>query len=260
TAAGRFLVRDKPLNGGAFVVTLLDPLFVRAYHDMSTWFLSEKDDTTTFRAANGKHVWEYMGDEPKMNDVFNAAMAADSCLIGEVLVKEGKSVFEGVGSLVDVAGGTGTMARVIATSFPEMHCTVMDLPHVVSGLEGSRNLKFVAGDMFDSILAADAVLLKVTVTDWSDENCERILKNCKKAVTCDGKIGKVIFIDMVLGIKNLDEKTKAIQYSFDIEMMINIDGKERNEEEWAKLFIEAGFRTYHISPIFGARSLIEVYP
>ncbi|CAN1123596.1 Trans-resveratrol di-O-methyltransferase [Linum perenne] len=227
---------------------------------MSTWFLSEKDDTTTFRAANGKHVWEYMGDEPKMNDVFNAAMAADSCLIGEVLVKEGKSVFEGVGSLVDVAGGTGTMARVIATSFPEMHCTVMDLPHVVSGLEGSRNLKFVAGDMFDSILAADAVLLKVTFHDWSDENCERILKNCKKAVTCDGKIGKVIFIDMVLGIKNLDEKTKAIQYSFDIEMMINIDGKERNEEEWAKLFIEAGFRTYHISPIFGARSLIEVYP
>ncbi|CAN1797054.1 Trans-resveratrol di-O-methyltransferase [Linum perenne] len=156
-------VLDKPINGGTFVVMVLDPVLVRTYHDMSTWFLSEKEDPTPFHAANGKHVWEYMGDEPKMNDVFNEAMATDSCLVGELVVKEGKSVFEGVGSLVDVAGGTGTMAKAIATSFPEIDCTVMDLPHVVSGLEGSRNLKFVAGDMFESIPAADAVLLKVTL-------------------------------------------------------------------------------------------------
>ncbi|CAN1123593.1 Trans-resveratrol di-O-methyltransferase [Linum perenne] len=231
TAAGRYLVRDKPLNGGTFVVMALDPVLVSAFHDMSTWFLSEKDDTTPFHAANGKHVWEYMGDEPKMNDVFNAAMATDSCLIGEVVVKKGKTVFEGVGSLVDVAGGTGTMAKAIAASFPEMDCTVMDLPHVVSGLEGSRNLKFVAGDMFDSIPAADAVLLKWILHDWSDEKCVRILINCKKAVTCNEKVGKVIIIDMILGIKNLEEKTKAIQYAFDIEMMVNISGKERNKEE-----------------------------
>ncbi|CAN1797055.1 Trans-resveratrol di-O-methyltransferase [Linum perenne] len=219
---------------------VLDPVLVRTYHDMSTWFLSEKEDPTPFHAANGKHVWEYMGDEPKMNDVFNEAMATDSCLVGELVVKEGKSVFEGVGSLVDVAGGTGTMAKAIATSFPEIDCTVMDLPHVVSGLEGSRNLKFVAGDMFESIPAW-------ILHDWSE-------------VTCDEKIGKIIIIDMVLGIQNLDEKTKAIQYGFDIEMMVNISGKERNEEEWAKLFIEAGFNSYHISPILGARAIIEVYP
>ncbi|CAN1797053.1 Trans-resveratrol di-O-methyltransferase [Linum perenne] len=260
TAAGRYLVRDKPINGGTFVVMVLDPVLVRTYHDMSTWFLSEKEDPTPFHAANGKHVWEYMGDEPKMNDVFNEAMATDSCLVGELVVKEGKSVFEGVGSLVDVAGGTGTMAKAIATSFPEIDCTVMDLPHVVSGLEGSRNLKFVAGDMFESIPAADAVLLKWILHDWSEEKCVKILRNCKKAVTCDEKIGKIIIIDMVLGIQNLDEKTKAIQYGFDIEMMVNISGKERNEEEWAKLFIEAGFNSYHISPILGARAIIEVYP
>ncbi|CAN0915187.1 Trans-resveratrol di-O-methyltransferase [Linum grandiflorum] len=260
TAAGRYLVRDKPLNGGAFVVMLLDPVLVNAFHDMSAWFLSEKDDSTPFYAAHGKQVWEYMGDDLKMNDVFNEAMATDSCLIAKVAVKEGKAAFEGVGSLVDLAGGTGTMAKVIAASFPEMDCVVMDLPHVVSGLEGNGNLKFLAGDMFDSVPPADAVLLKWILHDWSDENCVRILKNCKKAVTATSYNGKVIIIDMVLGGKNLDEKTKTVQYGFDIEMMVNASGKERDEEEWAKIFVEAGFTRYHIRPIFGARSLIEVYP
>ncbi|CAI0458434.1 unnamed protein product [Linum tenue] len=89
-------------------------------------------------------------------------MARDSCMIAELVVKEGRSAFEGVGSLVDVAGGTGNMAKAVAKAFPGMSCTVLDLPHVVSGLEdGGNNVKYVAGDMFESIPAADAVLLKV---------------------------------------------------------------------------------------------------
>ena len=38
---------------------------------------------------------------------------------------------------------------------------MFDLPHVVSGLQGSENLKFVGGDMFEAIPPADAILLKV---------------------------------------------------------------------------------------------------
>ncbi|CAN1844558.1 hypothetical protein LINPERHAP1_LOCUS37503 [Linum perenne] len=37
---------------------------------------------------------------------------------------------------------------------------------------------------------------------------------------------------MVSGMKNLDEKSKTTQYGFGIEMMVNISGKKRNEEEW----------------------------
>ena len=45
--------------------------------------------------------------------------------------------FDGVDSLVDVGGGSGTMAKGIAEAFPDMDCTVFDLPHVVSDLQGS---------------------------------------------------------------------------------------------------------------------------
>jgi hypothetical protein len=42
-----------------------------------------------------------------------------------------------------------------------MDCTVFDLPHVVSDLQGSKNLKYAGGDMFEAVPPADALLLKV---------------------------------------------------------------------------------------------------
>ena len=59
--------------------------------------------------------------------------------------------FEGLDSLVDVGGGTRTMARIISEAFPHMKCIVLDLPHVVANLPDGENLKYVSGDMFQSI-------------------------------------------------------------------------------------------------------------
>ena len=53
------------------------------------------------------------------------------------------------------------MAKAISEAFPHIDCTVFDLPHVVSNLQGSKNLKYVGGDMFEAVPPADAVLLKV---------------------------------------------------------------------------------------------------
>ena len=46
---------------------------------------------------------------------------------------------------------------------------------------------------------------------------------------------------------------------FDLYMTI-INGIERDEQEWKSIFFEAGFSDYKISPVLGARSIIEVYP
>ena len=81
-----------------------------------------------------------------------------------LVVKDYKPIFEGLGSLVDVGGGTGTMGMIISEAFPHMKCTVFDLPHVVANLPASKNLKFVGGDMFQYIPPADAVLFKVCDT------------------------------------------------------------------------------------------------
>nr|POF02977.1 trans-resveratrol di-o-methyltransferase [Quercus suber] len=87
-------------------------------------------------------------------------MASDARLVMSVLVDKCNGVFEGLESLVNVGGSTGTVAKAIADVFPYMECIVFDLPYVVAELQGSENLKYLGGDMFEAVPPADAVLLK----------------------------------------------------------------------------------------------------
>ncbi|CAN1175230.1 Trans-resveratrol di-O-methyltransferase [Linum perenne] len=261
TVAGRFLIKgDQHYSGAAFALLVLDPVLMAQYHEMSTWFRSDKDDTTVFSHTYGKQTWEFMADMPNMSTLFNEGMASDSCLVAEVVVKECKDVFEGVKSLVDIGGGIGIMVKAIAAAFPQVDCTVLDLSHVVAGLEDSGNVKYIAGDMFEFVPPADAILLKWILHDWEDEPSLKILKKCKEAVTSKGKSGKVIIIDMVLDDESLDEKSKTAQYCFDVGIMVSQKGMERTEKEWDKLFSEAGFTRYQINKFLGTRAVIEVYP
>ncbi|PHU14640.1 hypothetical protein BC332_15845 [Capsicum chinense] len=122
-------------------------------------------------------------------------MESDALLVESIMIEHWKRVFEGLKSLVDVGGGNGVMTKAIANAFLQINCTIFELPHVIEGVEGCKNLAYVGGDMFKSIPYANAILLK-----------------------------------------------------------------ERNEQEWTKLFSDAGFSDYKIVPILGLRSVIEVNP
>ncbi|KAH7844107.1 hypothetical protein Vadar_024405 [Vaccinium darrowii] len=257
TPASRLLLKDESLSVRPFLLAMLDPILTKPWHNVSEWF--QNDDPTPFDTAHGRTFWDYAGHEPRLNDFFNEGMASDARLVTSVVVKDCKGVFEGLNSLVDVGGGTGTVAKALADAFPNLDCTVLDLPHVVADLQGSGNLKFVGGDMFQAIPSTDAVLLKWILHDWNDEESVKILKRCKEAIPSKG--GKVIIIDMkVENNEKGDDESIETQLFFDMLMMILFTGRERTEKEWAKLFIDAGFSDYKITPILGLRSLIEVYP
>lgn len=87
-----------------------------------------------------------------------------------------------------------------------------------------------------------------------------ILKRCKEAVTTGGENGgKVIVIEMVIeDQKKQDDAWTQTELLFDMVMMAVATGKERSEKEWAKLFLDAGFSEYRITPLVGSRCLIEV--
>ncbi|CAM8979500.1 unnamed protein product [Rhodiola kirilowii] len=76
---------------------------------------------------------------------FNDAMASDARLVTKVLLEKCGAVFEGLESIVDVGGGTGTTALAIAKAFPDLSCINFDLPHVVAGLEGFENIEACRG-------------------------------------------------------------------------------------------------------------------
>ncbi|CAN0915188.1 Probable O-methyltransferase 3, partial [Linum grandiflorum] len=255
---------------------------VTCFASLSNWYKNGGDEsaTTPFdvfcREPCG--YWEWMEKHPKTQQKFHEAMVGDSKLVAAALVSDCycREVFNGVESLVDVGGGTGTMSVTFAKAFPDIKFTVFDLPHVVAnggGGDGAgnglKNLDFVGGSMFGDIPTADAILLKWILHNWDDENCVKMLKKCRDAITSSSsrdekkKAGKVIVIDIVVfNQATVDDKDiTRLQLCFDMMMLTLFNGKERTEAEFKNLFVEAGFNGgYKIVKTLGTRSVIEVYP
>ncbi|KAL9243780.1 hypothetical protein vseg_017626 [Gypsophila vaccaria] len=260
TINSQLVLQNHPMTLAPFVLAMLNPTKTDPAHQIATWFRNK--DVSPFHTSHGCGLWEYAGSVSTFNDYFNQAMASDAKFVGDILMKSGefRGLFDGVGSLVDVGGGTGTLARIIADGFPGVKCSVFDLPHVVEGLQSNGlELDFVGGDMFVAVPPAHVVLLKWIMHDWNDENCIKILEKCKEAIPSKEQGGKVIIIDAV--VDTLNDDISSSQLKFDIQMLtVTIGGKERTEEEWKDLFVKAGYINYEIYHILGSRSVIVVYP
>lgn len=156
---------DGPMN--------LSPILTLGLHSISSsplaramcaWFRQDPSEPCPYALAHGKNMWERAGCEASFNTLVNDAMASDSRFTMRIVLKEcGDVIFGGISSLVDVAGGVGGAANAIASAFPGLRCSVLDLPHVVAGAPSQDRVQFVAGDMFQSIPQANAVFLKVTI-------------------------------------------------------------------------------------------------
>ncbi|CAL5191106.1 unnamed protein product [Lathyrus oleraceus] len=256
TDTSELLVKGTKFCLAQMVECLLDQTTSSSYHQLKKWIYEE--DLTLFDITLGSDFWEFLNKNPEHNRLFNETMASDIDVI-KLALKDCNFVFEGLESIVDVGGGTGTMGKIICETFPKLKYLVFDRPKVVENLCGNNNLTYVAGDMFASIPRADAILLKFILHDWSDEDCIKILEKCKEAVTSDEKVGKVIIIELVIDEKKENNHLTRLKLQMDISMVC-LNGKERNEEEWKKLILEAGFKHYKISPLTELLSLIEIFP
>ncbi|KAM3323961.1 hypothetical protein P3S67_005112 [Capsicum chacoense] len=259
TRVSRLLVENDPSDKRSFFLFAQHPVVLNTAASLSKWL---RDDLpTAFETANGKSHWDYCAEESDFNSVFNDAMVGDSRLISNLLISDCcKHVFEGLTSLVDVGGGSGTVAMAIANAFPSLKCIVFDLPHVIGDRKETKNLKFVVGSMFDNIPHANAILLKWILHNWNDQDCVKLLKICRESIPSKEKGGKVIIIDIIMEDDCSNEQLIQSQHLMDFIMRITYASKERSKKEWEKLFLEAGFSEYKIISSLGLRSLIEIYP
>lgn len=159
--------KEGSLNLLPFVLFQLDIIkdsTLKAYFCMGDWFKQDdKDKKMPFEMAYDSSLWAMASQNSKFNEMFNNAMVSSCSIFTDFIIKSGGNTFNGVESLVDVGGGTGTLAKAIAMNYPHVKCTVLDLPHVVEGVPNDDIVKFVSGDMFNFIPPADAVLLKVII-------------------------------------------------------------------------------------------------
>ncbi|XP_051209847.1 acetylserotonin O-methyltransferase 1 isoform X1 [Lolium perenne] len=259
TPTTRLLVSDEVKSNLFPILSLmLDSTIIFPFLGMHSWFLDECS-TSLFKKAHGITFWEMAGQHETYNQLINNAMVSDSNFLMDIILRECGDVFLGINSLIDVAGGHGGAARAIAKAFPHMKCTVSDLPHVVAEAPTDGNVSFISGDMFKYIPPANALFLKWIFHDWGDEDSVKILKKCKEAIPPRDAGGKVIIVDMVVGSGPNEIVTRETQVLYDLFIMC-IEGIEREESKWKKIFMEAGFSDYKIMSVLGVRSVIELYP
>jgi len=257
TPMSRLLVGSR--NQVPITTMLLQSTLVSSLFELGGWLRRELPEPCMFQLRNDRTLWELADSDPAFNALFNNGMNSDTELIMDIVVNEFGEVFHGADSLIDVAGGHGGAAHAIVKAFPHLKCSVLELGHVVADAPNDTSVHYIAGDMFETVPPASMIFLKWVLHDWGDEECVKILKNCKKAIPPRDEGGKVVIIDIVIGAGQSEKKQREMQVVFDLFIMF-INGTERDENQWKKIFFEAGFHDYKITPVLGVRSIIEVYP
>ncbi|GMP54434.1 hypothetical protein CsSME_00019612 [Camellia sinensis var. sinensis] len=133
---------------------------------------------------------------PELNKIFNDGMGYTAKITMKAIMTGYKDGFCSVRSMVDGGGGTEVAMGEIVKVYPHIKGINFDLPHVIATAPEYGGVSHVGGDMFKAIPSADAAFMKWIMHDWNDEDCVKILKDCRKAIP--KKTGKMIIIDVVL--------------------------------------------------------------
>jgi hypothetical protein len=107
---------------------VLHPTLVSPFLELGSWFQRELPDPCIFNHTHGQTLWELADHDATFDALFNDGMVSDSRFIMDIVLKECGEVFQGVSSLIDVAGGLGAAAQAISKAFPQMKCSVLDRP------------------------------------------------------------------------------------------------------------------------------------
>lgn len=253
TPLSRLLATNVENSMAPMILFKISPVMLAPWQCLSAHL--KNSDTSPFEIAHGKDIWSYAAANPEYNVLCNEAMACTARVTTSAILEGCGDIFDGVGCLVDVGGGNGSTLSILVKACPWMRGINFDLPHVVSASLEYDNVQHVAGDMFDFVPKADVAFLKCILHDWDDEECIKILKNCKEAIS-ENK-GKVIIIEAVIeGTEKSD-----VGLMFDLLMMAYTNkGKERTHEEWAYLIHAAGYSRYIVTSIQAIQSIIQCFP
>ena len=157
--------------------------------------------------------------------------------------------------IVDAGGGRGALLAEILKRNPAVKGVLYDHPLIVKEPEYLAaagvldRCELIGGNFLQSVPAGgDAYITKRILMDWDDEDCVKLLRLCRDAMTKDGRVLSVI---AVLPPGNQPHPGKIV----DIFMMIQLKGRERTADEFCDLYKRAGLK---LTRIVHNRSMLSI--
>ena len=218
-----------------------------------------REGENSFRMVHGTDIWKWRADHADESAIFDAAMRSMTIGVNTAILDAYD--FGRFGTIVDVAGGNGTLLAAVLAAHPKTQGILFDQEHVVSGAEpilGAAGVldrcEIVAGSFFDSVPeGADAYVLKWIIHDWEDAESVAILRTCRAAMGSDAV---VLVIERDLGEPN----ENAVAKLADLNMLVMPGGRERTLDEYATLFSAADLRLVAAHPTTTGYLVIEAGP
>lgn len=211
----------------------------------------------TAETVFGMSFFEHLASDPDRNACFNQAMGGGA---GARAAAARYFDWSRVSVVADIGGGNGSVLAGVLGAHEHLRGIVFDQPHVVAaaqpvveaaGLAG--RCAVAGGDFFtDPLPAADVYVMAQILHDWDDEQSLTILRNCRRAMTQDGRL---LLLEQVMPDGDAPSYAKLL----DLMMLVLLGGKERTESEWRALLAAGGFELLEITPR-PATNLIEAAP
>jgi C-methyltransferase len=205
---------------------------------------------------HGTASFDYFAAYPQHAELFHRTMTSISELT-DASVVAGYD-FSAYPTIVDVGGGQGPLLASILAAAPASQGVLYDLPVVVSAAANllcrrdvADRVRLEAGSFFDSVPGGgDLYVLKNIIHDWPDETAVQILRNVGAAA---GPRATVLLVELVIPDHDRDYPGKWA----DLEMLLNLDARERTAAEYRKLLSQAGFRMTRVVQTASPLSLVE---
>jgi hypothetical protein len=213
---------------------------------------SVKTGRPAFEHVFGTDLYSYLAVRPDIAELFEHGVAERGRELHAAVVEAVD--FDGVGTIVDVGGGTGALLGAFLEANPGARGILFDLPDVVAQAGPIDRCELVSGDFFEEVpVGGDVYVLSRVVHDWDDRRAAILLANCRRAM---GDGGRLLVVSRVVPDGDGPHESKLN----DLNMLVMRGGRERNEDEFRTLLERAGFRLARVIPTSSAVSVVEGRP
>jgi len=205
-----------------------------------------KTGIAPFKLSHEQELFQYIENNTDFNALFSKAMDSVEALAGSSFVTDFNwGRFKRV---IDIGGSKGSKSLSIIKHYPQLKALVIDKPKVI---EQARHywqdieqktildrMSFSEGDVLESVPVAineeDIYFLSAVLHTFSDQDCIRALSNIAIA------IGKTNAHLAIFEIVMSASKPDIASTSFDMQMFMASQGRERSLIEWTLLFEKSG--------------------
>ncbi|MFE6702124.1 methyltransferase [Streptomyces sp. NPDC057718] len=262
TPTGALLHPERPDSLASFVRMFTEPAIVRAWEHLDD---SVRTGEIAFDSVFGTDFFSHLAQDPELSSAFNAAMSQASSETAAALPHAFD--FGRFTAVTDVGGGDGTLLAGVLAAHPGLKGVVLDTAEGLAeardtmargGLEGRCSL--AAGDFFHTVPGgSDLYLVKSVLHDWSDDQAVTILRHCREVLPPGGL---VLIVEPVLPEvvdTTADVTDGGITYLSDLNMLVNVGGRERTRADFEEVCRRAGLTLTSVTPLAGAApfALIE---